>query len=105
VTYVGLAQIKSRALWSRWVARRQGSIAFLLPLLYAVSDETHQYFVPNRKGQVKDVLFDACGILLALALIALWKRRKTLRALVSRWLRRQPTTVPAHLSLRMVGSE
>ena len=105
VTHVALAQIKSRAPWSQWVTRRQSSIAFLLPLLYAISDETHQYFVPHRKGRVMDVLFDTCGILLALALISLWKRRKALRAGASRWLRRQPAAVPAHLRLQTVVAE
>src|SRR3989344_7475105 len=41
---------------------------FLYPLfisiLYALSDEVHQTFVPTREGKVRDVIFDTAGILL-----------------------------------------
>ena len=43
--------------------------AFGLSLLYAISDEFHQTFVPGRTGRLTDVGFDALGALLALALI------------------------------------
>ncbi len=33
----------------------------ILAILYAVSDEFHQYFVPGRYGTVGDVLIDSCG--------------------------------------------
>lgn len=36
-------------------------MAFLACLLYAISDETHQLFVPGRGGQVKDVVIDSAG--------------------------------------------
>ncbi len=36
-----------------------------LSILYAVSDEVHQSFVPQRQGIWYDVLFDAGGVLLA----------------------------------------
>ena len=36
-------------------------LAILLCLLYAISDEVHQLFVPGRGGQVKDVLIDSAG--------------------------------------------
>ena len=38
-------------------------LAFIITLLYAISDEWHQTFVPNRSGQVADVLVDAAGAL------------------------------------------
>jgi len=40
---------------------RWSVIAFLICVLYAVSDEVHQLFVPGRGGQVKDVLIDSAG--------------------------------------------
>lgn len=43
--------------------------AFVLSLLYGVSDEFHQTFVPGRTGRLTDVGFDALGALLALALV------------------------------------
>jgi VanZ family protein len=39
-------------------------------VLYAISDEIHQSFVPTRQGSVWDVLIDAVGA--ALGLLAVW---------------------------------
>ena len=60
-------------------------LAWLFAILYAVSDEVHQRFVPGRHGQLADVLFDAGG---ALAMILLIRRL--------RWLRLFPfTAIPS----------
>ena len=40
--------------------------AFLLSVLYAVSDEYHQTFVEGRVGAVKDVLIDSAGVFTAI---------------------------------------
>ncbi len=49
-------------------------------ILYAVSDEIHQLFVPGRSGEIRDVLIDSGGILLAItvssAIIVLNRKRK-----------------------------
>lgn len=50
--------------------------AFIFTVLYAVSDEVHQWYVPGRHGQLADVLFDAGG---ALAMILLIRRVRLLR--------------------------
>lgn len=47
--------------------------AWVLAVLYAISDEVHQTFVPGRKGWVVDVLVDGVGA--ALAALALWRLR------------------------------
>ena len=36
-------------------------MALLICVLYAVSDEVHQIFVPGRDAEVKDVLIDSAG--------------------------------------------
>ena len=36
-------------------------LAILMCILYAISDEIHQIFVPGRSGQVSDVLIDSLG--------------------------------------------
>lgn len=36
-------------------------LAILICVLYAISDEVHQLFVPGRGAQVKDVLIDSAG--------------------------------------------
>lgn len=41
-------------------------IPLLIGFLYAVSDEIHQYFVPGRAMQARDVLIDTSGVLLGI---------------------------------------
>ncbi len=43
--------------------------AIVTSLLYAIVDETHQYFVPGRTANGADVLIDALGVLTAAWLI------------------------------------
>lgn len=40
-------------------------------ILYAISDEIHQLFVPGRGGQVKDVIIDSAGSTVGLVLYLL----------------------------------
>ncbi len=46
----------------------KSSISFLFCVLYAASDEIHQYFVPNRACSFRDILIDSAGALLSVAL-------------------------------------
>jgi len=50
--------------------------ALLLVVLYALSDEFHQTFVPSRTGSIYDSLIDMTGGLTALLLLMLWSKRK-----------------------------
>jgi VanZ family protein len=43
----------------------------LLSTLYAISDETHQFFTPNRSSEIWDLNADLIGI--ALAMLIFWK--------------------------------
>lgn len=36
-------------------------LALLICVLYAISDEIHQLYIPGRSGQVSDVLLDSAG--------------------------------------------
>ena len=47
--------------------------AWVLAVLYAISDEIHQTFVPGRNGWVVDVLVDGVGA--GLAVLAIWRLR------------------------------
>lgn len=38
----------------------------IISILYAISDEIHQLFVPGRFSTIKDILIDLIGILLAI---------------------------------------
>ena len=44
--------------------------ALVLSLLYAVSDEVHQFFVLGRSARLLDVGFDLLGVLLALLFLS-----------------------------------
>jgi VanZ family protein len=55
-------------------------LAFAFSFLYALSDEIHQVFVPTRTFQVRDLVVDAFGALLGLALfqtLSLMHHRKS----------------------------
>lgn len=52
--------------------------AFGIAVIYAVSDEIHQIFVPGRAGRVSDVFIDSggalCGILFICIIIFIFKK-------------------------------
>jgi VanZ family protein len=64
-------------LWARaWNQHRHGLLlAFALTMLYALSDEVHQTFVPGRHADPWDLVCDGLGAALALGLWAWWQRR------------------------------
>jgi VanZ family protein len=55
-----------------WLAmgQRRPVLAWAVAVIYAISDEYHQSFVPGRTPDPVDALFDAMGA--ALALLAWW---------------------------------
>jgi VanZ family protein len=50
-------------------AQKAAYQAFILMVIYAFSDEIHQWFVPTREGRIRDVFVDAVGGLLGWVLI------------------------------------
>ncbi len=76
LVWKALKYVEERSAWFGKMARYRTWTASLLPLLYAISDEMHQYFVPNRQAQVMDVVIDTVGIFLALAVIELWQKKR-----------------------------
>ncbi len=60
-----------------------GAGATGISVLYAISDEIHQLFIPDRFGKATDVLIDSIGIILAvpLALVAYWGVTKFIKYL------------------------
>ena len=59
----------------RPISARAALLSFLLSAAYGVSDEWHQSFVPGRVASTGDVLADALGAFLAIAVLAVWGRR------------------------------
>ena len=50
----------------------------MIGVLYAVTDEVHQYFVPGRSCELRDALIDACGVAAGVAIVW-WRGRKVAR--------------------------
>jgi VanZ family protein len=67
--YAILAFLAARAFrgsFHEWLRRRWFIISLLLIILYALSDEFHQSFVPSRTASIYDSLIDIAGGLTAL---------------------------------------
>jgi VanZ family protein len=80
--YAILAWLAARAFTtsSRQALRRQWFlISLLLVIIYSLSDEYHQSFVPSRTGSIYDSLIDISGGLTALLIYALWRKRARMR--------------------------
>ena len=75
-----LAVLYLYALKGRQSLREAGAGIFLMSLLfallYAVSDEYHQSFIPGRHSSGTDIFIDICGALTALAILYGTKTRK-----------------------------
>lgn len=51
-------------------------LAFVLGCVYSISDEIHQLFISERAGQIRDVLIDSTGVLIAIFLMGKFKEEK-----------------------------
>ena len=74
VLFAVLAVLLARALGQR---RHALLVAFALTMLYALSDELHQAFVPGRHPDPWDLVFDGLGAALGLFAWAWWWRRQS----------------------------
>jgi VanZ family protein len=62
------------ALTLRWLGRIP--VAVLAASAYAATDELHQAFVPGRAGTPVDWLIDTAGVVIGVALYALYRQRR-----------------------------
>lgn len=60
------------------------AMALGICVLYAVSDEVHQLFVPGRGAQVKDVLIDSAGAIVGICIYVLASRVSNINKTVSK---------------------
>ena len=63
-------------LWWRALGRGGKWWAVAITVAYAITDEFHQSFVPNRHGSPVDVLIDSAGAVLATVAYREWIRRR-----------------------------
>ncbi|HYJ46898.1 MAG TPA: VanZ family protein [Pyrinomonadaceae bacterium] len=78
--YAIMAFLAARAFsTSSWERLRRGWFfaALALIVLYALTDEYHQSFVPSRTPSIYDSLIDISGGLTMLSLYAFWRWRKS----------------------------
>ena len=54
-------------------------ISWLVGTLYAVTDEVHQYFVPGRSCELRDIGIDSCGVLAGVLVVSFLMRSKERR--------------------------
>ena len=50
-------------------------IALVICVLYAITDEVHQLFIPGQSGEVRDVLLDSVGAAVGLSVYLLLNRK------------------------------
>lgn len=73
-------------LFAMWTAscyglKRKWQISILFCVLYAVSDEVHQLFVPGRAGKPVDVLIDTIGSLVGILFFIFLRNKRKNKAL------------------------
>lgn len=51
-------------------------LTFILGCVYSISDEMHQLFISERAGQIRDVLIDSAGVLIAAFMMGKFKEEK-----------------------------
>lgn len=73
ILYGVLGLLLHRAISRGTRLRKRGwSVAFVVALAYAIIDEVHQLWIPNRSFALGDILADAAGAALGILLYASW---------------------------------
>ena len=62
--FMGLSVLIFNATYVTWETKLTPVIAFVGTVLYAIIDEIHQIFVPERAFQITDILVDSTGALI-----------------------------------------
>jgi len=62
--------------------QKKKTFSMVVCLIYAISDEMHQLFVPGRSGQISDILLDFAGSIVGILILSglyclIKNRRKT----------------------------
>ncbi len=62
--FMGLSFLMFNAIFATWEKKITPLLAFVGTVLYAITDEIHQIFVPGRAFQISDILVDSTGALI-----------------------------------------
>ena len=72
VEYAILTAFLYRALLSSGIRKKEAALtSIFFALVYGMTDEYHQSFIPGREPRIRDIVFDTIGSLLAIFII--WK--------------------------------
>lgn len=66
IIYFILGILVTFALVKNGFRHKELCVSFLFCVLFAISDEVHQLFVPGRGGMLKDVMLDSLGSLMGI---------------------------------------
>lgn len=58
---------------STYTAKKAWMYAWLIGTMYAITDEIHQYFVPGRSCEIRDVVIDSSGVIIGIVMVVLIK--------------------------------
>lgn len=62
--FMGLSFLMFNAIYATWELKLTPVFAFAGTVMYAITDEIHQIFVPGRAFQLSDILVDSTGALI-----------------------------------------
>ena len=54
--------------------KREIIFTSIISVLYAISDEIHQYFVPGRSGEIRDVIVDTIGVVIGIIIVKIVRK-------------------------------
>ena len=74
-TLLGFAALRA-VQWQDPPSLKRNIAIFVLCLLYALSDEFHQTFVPGRLFQIQDLLIDSAGILTGILIFQTYRKKR-----------------------------
>jgi VanZ family protein len=77
ILYAGLGALVARALvggWRQPVTTRVWLVTVAVCVVYGITDEIHQHFVPPREADVLDVMADGAGAAVAAGVLRLLRR-------------------------------
>ncbi len=76
-SFIGLISAKAKyRFYVYWI------VGIIISILYAATDEFHQYFVPGRSAEFKDVMIDSIGVVIGgviVGIVYLVRQRKNVR--------------------------
>ena len=83
LAYVLLAVLVFEALFSQekeWPLVSVSTLAIIITVIYAATDEFHQFFIPTRTASISDWLVDSLAAFLVVALEVMILKRTSIRA-------------------------